>query len=74
MAWAVKANCKDMDTDIFFPPDGVNISEEAREICFACDVRDECLNYALLHKLDFGMWGGFSADQRRRMRRNHVYG
>jgi WhiB family redox-sensing transcriptional regulator len=35
----------------------------------ACDVRAECLEYALLHDERFGIWGGLSERERRRLRR-----
>ena len=73
MNWMSKANCKDMDTELFFPDNGQTISKFVREVCQSCDVRTECLNYALRHGLTDGMWGGYSPRERRGMRSSHVY-
>ncbi|MDU4245002.1 MAG: WhiB family transcriptional regulator, partial [Varibaculum cambriense] len=38
--------------------------------CELCEVRDECLSYALENDERFGIWGGLSERERRRLRRN----
>jgi len=43
----------------------------AKEICTTCDVRSQCLDYALRTDQDFGIWGGFDEDERRRLRQRH---
>lgn len=40
-----------------------------REPCTGCDVRAECLTYALNHNEPFGVWGGLSERERHRMNR-----
>lgn len=42
--------------------------DRAKEICQTCPVQDECLQYALEHRIEHGVWGGTSARERRRMR------
>mgnify|MGYP002651610175 CR=1 FL=1 len=42
-------------------------TRDAKKVCVGCEVRSECLEYALLHDERFGIWGGLSAEERRRM-------
>lgn len=44
--------------------------DEARLICNACPLREECLAHALEEKERFGMWGGLTPIERRRIERN----
>jgi WhiB family redox-sensing transcriptional regulator len=41
--------------------------EMARRVCADCPVRDVCLEYALDHHIEHGVWGGASERARRRM-------
>jgi WhiB family redox-sensing transcriptional regulator len=66
--WQESANCLGVDPDLFFPERGVSI-KEARSVCSGCEVRLECLEYALRHGEKFGIWGGMSERERRRIRR-----
>lgn len=65
--WKVDAECLDADPDIFFPIAGSN-AMDARAVCAKCKVREECLNYAMVNRLDEGIWGGTSAVQREMLR------
>jgi WhiB family transcriptional regulator, redox-sensing transcriptional regulator len=67
-SWMVDARCRDMDPDIFFPSDGLGV-ESAQKICAECPVKNECLEYALEHHVDHGVWGGVSERGRRRILR-----
>jgi WhiB family redox-sensing transcriptional regulator len=67
--WQDRANCLGVNPDLFFPERGAS-SVEAKKVCAECVVRLECLDYALVHGEKFGIWGGTSERQRRRMRRN----
>lgn len=60
------ANCRDVDPALFFPDQGAS-TRKAREVCAACVVRTDCLEYALYERL-FGIWGGTSERQRQRIR------
>jgi hypothetical protein len=40
-----------------------------QRVCLSCDVRAECLEYALAHDERFGIWGGLSERERRRLKR-----
>ncbi len=66
--WMLDAKCLDADPEAFFPEKGGS-TREAKRICAACPVRDECLEHALSNEERFGIWGGYSERERRRMRR-----
>lgn len=67
--WHDQANCLGLDTELFFPEIGHSRDTIAiKEICTNCVVRQECLNYALNAGEKFGIWGGYSEKDRRRMR------
>lgn len=68
MSWHDRAACRDADPEQFFPPFGVNATE-AKEVCGICDVRDECLQYALHEGIVYGVWGGMSERERMALRR-----
>lgn len=61
-------NCFGLDPDIFYPEHGFS-TKEAKEICAACAVRVECLEYALVIDEEFGVWGGMSERERGHIRR-----
>ncbi len=67
-SWQIQANCLGVDPDLFFPERGAS-TREAKAVCRACVVRDECLEYALVNGEKFGIWGGLSERERRRLRR-----
>ena len=66
--WIKGANCLGMDTKLFFPELGENITSFAREVCFSCDVQDECLWYANQTRSTDGLFGGFTPNQREEWR------
>lgn len=67
-SWQRLANCLGVDPDLFFPERGAS-TREAKEVCRGCVVRSDCLDYALAHGEKFGIWGGMSERERRRVRR-----
>ena len=67
-SWMQKANCLGVDTELFFPERG-DSTREAKAVCRGCEVKDECLEYALENGEKFGIWGEQSERERRRMRR-----
>src|SRR5690606_5036813 len=67
--WQDYDNCLGIDPDLFFPERGVS-TREAKEVCRACVVRVECLEFAHANGEKFGIWGGMSERERRRARRN----
>jgi WhiB family redox-sensing transcriptional regulator len=66
--WQERANCLGVDPDLFFPERGAS-TREAKEVCRGCVVREDCLEFALVNGEKFGIWGGLSERERRRLRR-----
>jgi len=69
--WQERALCAQTDPEAFFPEKGGS-TREAKRICLGCEVRAECLEYALAHDERFGIWGGLSERERRRLKRRVV--
>jgi len=69
--WQWQANCLGVDPDLFFPERGAS-TREAKAVCRGCVVRMECLEYALINGEKFGIWGGLSERERRRIRRERT--
>ena len=70
-SWQTRANCMGVDPDLFFPERGAS-TREAKEVCRGCVVREDCLEYALANGEKFGIWGGLSERERRRLRRQRA--
>ncbi|MDP9391970.1 MAG: WhiB family transcriptional regulator [Actinomycetota bacterium] len=66
-AWRLQALCAETDPEAFFPDKGGS-TREAKRVCTGCDVRAECLEFALTSDERFGIWGGLSERERRRLR------
>ena len=66
--WQDLALCAETDPESFFPEKGGS-TREAKQVCRSCEVRAECLEYALEHDERFGIWGGMSERERRRLKR-----
>ncbi|MFI6510164.1 WhiB family transcriptional regulator [Streptosporangium sp. NPDC050855] len=64
--WQDFALCAETDPEAFFPETGGS-TEEPKRVCRACEVRTQCLEYALEHGERFGIWGGLSERERRRL-------
>ncbi len=64
--WMRRGLCREIPPSTFFPSDGVGV-EVARRICADCPVRQPCLEYALVNRIDHGVWGGCSERERRRI-------
>ena len=65
--WRLDALCAETDPEAFFPEKGGS-TREAKRVCSGCEVRSECLEYALANDERFGIWGGLSERERRRVR------
>lgn len=68
VSWQDDALCAQTDPEAFFPEKGGS-TREAKRVCQTCPVRAQCLEYALEHDERFGIWGGLSERERRRLRR-----
>ena len=66
-SWRQDALCAETDPEAFFPEKGGS-TREAKRVCFGCAVRAECLEFALAGDERFGIWGGLSERERRRVR------
>ena len=71
MGWQERALCAQTDPEAFFPEKGGS-TREAKKVCTQCDVRAECLEYALANDERFGIWGGLSERERRKLKRRVV--
>ncbi len=69
--WQERALCAETDPESFFPEKGGS-TREAKRICGSCEVRQECLEYALQNDERFGIWGGLSERERRRLKRGII--
>jgi WhiB family redox-sensing transcriptional regulator len=70
-SWQDRALCAQTDPEAFFPEKGGS-TREAKKVCRTCEVRAECLEYALEHDERFGIWGGLSERERRRLKRQAI--
>lgn len=66
--WQEEALCAQTDPEAFFPEKGGS-TRDAKRICTRCPVRADCLEYALYHDERFGIWGGLSERERRKLKR-----
>jgi len=64
--WMDQGLCAQADPEAFFPDKGGS-TREAKAICARCPVAAECLDHALEHQERFGIWGGLSERERRRI-------
>jgi WhiB family redox-sensing transcriptional regulator len=66
--WQELARCAETDPEAWFPNKGGS-TREAKRICMDCDVRSECLEDALVNDEKFGVWGGLSERERRKLKK-----
>ena len=71
MGWQERALCAQTDPEAFFPEKGGS-TREAKRICLGCEVKDACLEYALANDERFGIWGGLSERERRKLKKRAV--
>jgi WhiB family transcriptional regulator, redox-sensing transcriptional regulator len=76
--WRALAACRGADPDDFFP-DGQDDAPAtaaqvaaAKQVCAACFVRRECLDYAVSTRQREGIWGGTTEGERHRERRRSL--
>lgn len=68
LGWQADSLCAQTDPEAFFPEKGGS-TREAKKICTSCEVRAQCLEYALDNDERFGIWGGLSERERRKLRK-----
>ena len=68
LAWQTDSLCAQTDPEAFFPEKGGS-TRDAKKICTSCEVRSQCLEYALNNDERFGIWGGLSERERRKLRK-----
>lgn len=66
--WQESALCAQTDPEAFYPGRGTS-TQDAKRICRLCDVRTDCLEYALGNSERYGVWGGLSEPERRKLKR-----
>jgi len=67
-SWMIQGKCLGTDPELFFPERG-DSTVEAKATCQGCPVQHPCLEYALEAGEKFGVWGGKSERERRKIRR-----
>lgn len=68
LPWMNDALCAQTDPELFFPQKGGS-TRGAKKVCGECDVREQCLGYALASDERFGIWGGKSERERRKLKK-----
>jgi WhiB family transcriptional regulator, redox-sensing transcriptional regulator len=68
--WMDRASCTQVAPDLFFA-DGTNLVDTklAKAVCKGCPVIDQCLEYALVNRMDHGVWGGLNDRERKALLR-----
>lgn len=66
--WQDRALCKETDPESFFPDKG-GTTREAKQTCMACEVKADCLQYALENDIRWGIWGGVAERDRRKLKK-----
>lgn len=75
--WLEHAACRGMDADLWFPDHGGNPTHDtanAKAVCHTCPVRAACLDYAQRENIHHGIWGGYTVQERRQLRRQRRLG
>ena len=72
-AWRESAGCRQADPELFFPIGlggaGAAEARQAKAFCASCPVRQPCLEYALMTRQEFGIWGGCDENERHALHR-----
>ncbi|SFA91136.1 WhiB family transcriptional regulator, redox-sensing transcriptional regulator [Amycolatopsis marina] len=69
--WQRLGNCRNLDSSVFFHPDGErgfarsDRVARAKQVCRSCRVIVECRHHALTAQEPFGVWGGLDEQERR---------
>ena len=68
LSWRQRALCSQTDPEVFFPEKGGS-TRDAKQGCELCEVREQCLEWAIDHDERFGIWGGMSERERRQVKK-----
>ncbi|HEX9682272.1 MAG TPA: WhiB family transcriptional regulator [Acidimicrobiales bacterium] len=70
--WQARGACRGPQADVFFPPvaterrsEKAERERQAKAICAGCEVRKECLDFALEIREQHGIWGGLNEAERK---------
>lgn len=69
--WQYEGVCRDMDTEMFFHPEGERgaarrqRAARAKAVCASCPVLQQCRQHALDSREPYGIWGGMTEEERR---------
>ena len=69
--WMDQARCSETDAEAFFPEKGGS-TRYAKKVCMACEVRTDCLEWAIATDQRFGVWGGMSERERRKIKQDRA--
>jgi len=62
--WQEYGACRTVPVAVFFPPVEQE-SDDAKRVCAACSVQEDCLEFAISAGERFGVWGGLDPQERR---------
>ena len=66
--WRSRGACRFTDPDLFFPisdsAKGLEQAAEAKAVCAGCEVRCECVAFAIRTRQRHGIWGGMTEHER----------
>ncbi|MFD3516281.1 WhiB family transcriptional regulator [Streptomyces sp. NPDC058657] len=74
--WQWRGACREENPEVFFPHSTNEVlAEVAKSWCARCPVQKPCLQWALETRQDYGVWGGLTEKERRRLhgRKPRVY-
>ena len=71
VSWRNRALCTKTDPEVWFPEKGRS-PRPAKRICGLCEVREACLEFALEHNIEFGVYGGLTRNERLSLRRSEA--
>jgi WhiB family redox-sensing transcriptional regulator len=67
--WQKFAECRNDDLDAMFVAGAAQ--NLAKETCYSCPVRLDCLADAMENREEFGVWGGMTERERRKLLREY---
>ena len=70
--WRSRAACRQEDPELFYPVGttgpAVEQTLQAKAVCARCPASDQCLAWALDTNQQFGVWGGTTEEERKKLR------